>query len=211
MCSVAQLYPTLYDSIDSSLPGSFVHGFSSQEYWSGLPFLLPGDLPDTGIKPSFLRFHWQVNSLPLSHLDSPESSKPRCDSYQWLLSTNLLSSFPRLNNCIPLTSTHRILLRFAKSLCQSPELCPLSSMNRMLSERQMTVLIRNTDLGDRCQLKSQICHMMAWRPWASIVMLWATFSWFVKYGYNDTHLVGLKKIMHVYTKIHPPPPAHGPP
>ena len=25
--------------------------FSSQEYWSGLPFPSPGDLPDPGIKP----------------------------------------------------------------------------------------------------------------------------------------------------------------
>ena len=27
-------------------------GFSSQEYWSGLPFPPPGDLPDSGIKSS---------------------------------------------------------------------------------------------------------------------------------------------------------------
>ena len=26
-------------------------GFSRQEYWSGLPFLLPGDLPNPGIEP----------------------------------------------------------------------------------------------------------------------------------------------------------------
>ena len=26
-------------------------GFSRQEYWSGLPFPSPGDLPDSGIKP----------------------------------------------------------------------------------------------------------------------------------------------------------------
>ena len=25
--------------------------FSKQEYWSGLPFLTPGDLPDPGIEP----------------------------------------------------------------------------------------------------------------------------------------------------------------
>ena len=25
--------------------------FSTQEYWSGLPFLSPGDLPDPGIEP----------------------------------------------------------------------------------------------------------------------------------------------------------------
>ena len=27
-------------------------GFSRQEYWSGLPFPSPGDLPDLGIKPT---------------------------------------------------------------------------------------------------------------------------------------------------------------
>ena len=29
-------------------------GFSRQEYWSGLPFPPPGDLPDPGIKPMTL-------------------------------------------------------------------------------------------------------------------------------------------------------------
>ena len=34
-----------------SLPGSSVHGISQLEYWSGLPFHPPGDLPDLGIEP----------------------------------------------------------------------------------------------------------------------------------------------------------------
>ena len=29
-------------------------GFSRQEYWSGMPFPLPGDLPDPGIEPMSL-------------------------------------------------------------------------------------------------------------------------------------------------------------
>ena len=33
-------------------------GFFRQEYWSGLPFPPPGDLPDPGIGPASL--HWQV-------------------------------------------------------------------------------------------------------------------------------------------------------
>ena len=33
-----------------SLPGSFVHGFSEHEHWSGLSCLTPGDLPDPGIE-----------------------------------------------------------------------------------------------------------------------------------------------------------------
>ena len=43
---VAQLCPTLCDPVDCSPPGSSVHGFSRQEYWSGLPFPSPGDLPN---------------------------------------------------------------------------------------------------------------------------------------------------------------------
>ena len=47
-------------------------GFSRKEYWSGLPFPPPGDLPDQGWNPRLLcLLHWQVDSLPLSHLGSP--------------------------------------------------------------------------------------------------------------------------------------------
>ena len=31
-------------------------GFSREEYWSGLPFPPPGDLPDPGIEPTSLMF-----------------------------------------------------------------------------------------------------------------------------------------------------------
>ena len=37
--------------MDCSLPSSSVHGIPSQEYWSGLPFPSPGDLPDPGFEP----------------------------------------------------------------------------------------------------------------------------------------------------------------
>ena len=49
---VTQLCPTLCDPMGSSLhqaPPSM--GFSRQEYWSGLPFPSPGNLPDPGIEP----------------------------------------------------------------------------------------------------------------------------------------------------------------
>ena len=50
---VAKLHPTLSSS--------------RQEYWSGLSFPSPGDLPDPGteLKPP----GWQADSLPLSHLN----------------------------------------------------------------------------------------------------------------------------------------------
>ena len=43
--------------------------FSRQEYWSGLPFPSPGDLPDLGIEPVSLTsptLHWQAGSLALA-------------------------------------------------------------------------------------------------------------------------------------------------
>ena len=48
--------------------------FSRQEYWSGLLFPTPGDLPNSGteaVAPTSL--HWHVDSLPLSHMGSPYS------------------------------------------------------------------------------------------------------------------------------------------
>ena len=49
-------------------------GFPRQEYWSGLPFLSPGDLPHPGMEPtSPVSPTWQVDSLPVSYLGSPRS------------------------------------------------------------------------------------------------------------------------------------------
>ena len=44
-------------------------GFSKQEYWSGLPFPSPRDLPDPGIEPRSPAL--QTNALRLSHQGSP--------------------------------------------------------------------------------------------------------------------------------------------
>ena len=53
---VAQSCPTLCDPMDLST------GFSRQEYWSGLPFPSPRDLPNPGIKPGSPTM--QADSLP---------------------------------------------------------------------------------------------------------------------------------------------------
>ena len=45
--------------------------FPKQEYWSGLPFLSPGDLPDPGIKPMSPALGG--DSLLLSHQGSPHN------------------------------------------------------------------------------------------------------------------------------------------
>ena len=54
---VAQSCPALCDPVDCSSPGSSVHGILRQEYWSGLPFPSPGDLPDPEIKPTSPTLH----------------------------------------------------------------------------------------------------------------------------------------------------------
>ena len=43
---------TLCDPMDCSPPGSLSMGFSGQEYWSGLPFPSPGDVPNPGTEPA---------------------------------------------------------------------------------------------------------------------------------------------------------------
>ena len=45
-------------------------GFSRQEYWSGLPFPSPGDLPNPGIKP-------RSPALQADTLTSEPPGKPR--------------------------------------------------------------------------------------------------------------------------------------
>ena len=64
--SRVQVFVTLW-TVAHQAPLSMV--FSRQQYWSGLPWPPPGDLPDPGIHPTSLRLqHWQAGSLPLAPL-----------------------------------------------------------------------------------------------------------------------------------------------
>ena len=56
MCSVMSGSFATPWTVASQAPLSM--GFFRQEYWSGLPFPPPGDLPDPGIEPSFPRLSW---------------------------------------------------------------------------------------------------------------------------------------------------------
>ena len=51
--------------MDCNPPGSSVLGFPRQEYWNGLPYLSPGDLPDPWIEPIFLTSPALAGSLVL--------------------------------------------------------------------------------------------------------------------------------------------------
>ena len=66
---VAQSCQILCDPVDSSPPGSSSMGFSRQEYWSGLAFPSPGDLPNLGIEP-------RSPSLQTEALTSEPPGKP---------------------------------------------------------------------------------------------------------------------------------------
>ena len=48
---VAQSCPTLATPWTVAHQAPLSMGFSRQEYWSGLPFPSPGDLPNPGIEP----------------------------------------------------------------------------------------------------------------------------------------------------------------
>ena len=62
-----QLFVTLWTVAHQALLSM---GFFRQEYWSGLPFSSSGDRLNQGSNLCLL--HWQADSLPLSHLGSPE-------------------------------------------------------------------------------------------------------------------------------------------
>ena len=71
VCLVIQSCLPLCDPMDSP-PGSFVHGFSRQEYWGRLPCPPPRIFPTQGSNLCLLCFlHWQVGSLPLAPPEKP--------------------------------------------------------------------------------------------------------------------------------------------
>ena len=49
---VTKSYPSLAILWSVACQAPLSMGFPRQEYWSGLPFSSPGDLPDPGIKPT---------------------------------------------------------------------------------------------------------------------------------------------------------------
>ena len=69
LCLVAQLYLTLCDPMDCSLPGSSVHGILQAGILEWVAMPPPGDLPNPGIKPRSPAL--QANLYHLSHQGSP--------------------------------------------------------------------------------------------------------------------------------------------
>ena len=74
--------------MDCSPPGSSVHGFPRQEYWSGLPFPFPGIFPDQGCFLWLLLFIVRIGDSIILH---PEPSVLMDMFYSVLSSTVAIS------------------------------------------------------------------------------------------------------------------------
>ena len=89
--SSVRLFVTLW-TVAGQAPLSM--GFSKQEYWSGLPFPSPEDLPNPGIEPTSPAL--QVDSLLLHHQGSPCKAVSSCRYFLTparLRGDGLISSF----------------------------------------------------------------------------------------------------------------------
>ena len=69
MSEVSQSCLTLCNPMDGGYKTPPSMEFSRQEYWSGLPFPSPGDLPDAGIKPRSPTL--QADALPAEPQGKP--------------------------------------------------------------------------------------------------------------------------------------------
>ena len=79
---VAQSCLALCNPMDCMLPGPVSMGFSRQEYWSGLPFPSPGDLPDPRLN-LVSAIQWSKSAI-CTHVSPPSWASltpPTCISY----------------------------------------------------------------------------------------------------------------------------------
>ena len=80
----SQPYLTVWNPMDCTPPGSSVPGISQAEYWSGLPFPSPGNLPDPGIEPGSLAL--QADFLPYEPLGKPTRQVKKTNAHLYYTS-----------------------------------------------------------------------------------------------------------------------------
>ena len=117
---------------DSVTPWAVAHQasvsmeFSRQEYWSGLPFPPPGDLPDPGIEPmSPASPSLQANSLPLSHRGSLQYFQMHRIFHQFHFLGDFSRNLPSLQSSIS-SSVERWLKLPGSCLCAQLSLLSLT-------------------------------------------------------------------------------------
>ena len=107
MCvSVIQLSLTLCDPMDLASQAPLSIEFSRHEYWSGLPFPFPMDLPNPGIEPASL-------ALAGGFFSTEPPGKPLVKTTAYIFEADFQSTF--LNLCLCLVYT--------KSLRSCPTIC----------------------------------------------------------------------------------------
>ena len=80
--SCVQLFATPWTVAYQASPSV---GFSRQEYWSGLPFPSPGDLPDPGIEPRSPTLEADaLTSEPPGKLDTLDSEYLELDKEEFI-------------------------------------------------------------------------------------------------------------------------------
>ena len=89
-----QSCPILCDLVDCTVAhqAPMSMGFSKQEYWSGLPFPPPGDLPDPGIKPAVPAL--QADSLLLESPGKSPESHDSAEHFHLFISSFILRAAP---------------------------------------------------------------------------------------------------------------------
>ena len=102
--------------------------FSRQEYWSGLPPPLPGDLPDPGIEPVSPAL--QADSLLLSHQRSPPP-----------IEGSILINTSSLEEISPEYSLEGLMLRLKLQHC--------GHLRRRTDSSEKTLMLAKTEGGRR--------------------------------------------------------------
>ena len=148
--------------------------FSRQEYWSGLPFPSPGDLPDPGIEPGSPATQADAQMLyRLSHQGSPFLSlvtksiwglhKPSQWGTLYLLLKSMseaFSSFPTL-----IKHQHEALSDWSCVFGPKVKFCPSEIANLTL----FTVSYQEATIH---------CSGSSWDRAGALIDTWGTFHWF---------------------------------
>ena len=99
-------------------------GFSRQEYWSGLPFPSPGDLPNPGIEPGFPAL--EADALTSESPGKPPREAPSIVSAKYTVLIYCTCHFQSGSLFILAASVCRSLQCLISSLTQGPEVVTCS-------------------------------------------------------------------------------------
>jgi len=147
--------------------------FSRQEYWSGLPFPSPGDLPDPGIKPGSPAL--QADSLPSEPPGKPSNVKGR----GWIVESDSANLGWSLRFCIsrelvcqaagPGTTLWAQGFKNSASIGMADSAaCPANMWTLMAEGHSLPA--KQTMCTALAQLTSKVCHNH--REWNMRERLW---------------------------------------